>query len=157
MVSLLVSKAFPAFAGRVHRRDRCHRPSKRRSVWGWQQGIQRRHLVTASDNAAWRDGYSGRSERPPSRSLCREDFVPTSICPAPPATLKRTSLCTTTGRSVVVVATTNRVDAIDPALRRPGRFDREVRFGVPSPSDRRDILTKHLSGMHHSLTDDQVS
>ncbi len=41
---------------------------------------------------------------------------------------------------VVVIGATNRADAIDPALRRPGRFDREIRFGLPSRADRVAIL-----------------
>ena len=42
--------------------------------------------------------------------------------------------------AVVVVAATNRPEALDQALRRPGRFDREVEVGVPSPAARADIL-----------------
>ena len=45
--------------------------------------------------------------------------------------------------AVVVVAATNRPDAVDPALRRPGRFDREVHFALPGPAARRDILRLH--------------
>lgn len=41
---------------------------------------------------------------------------------------------------VVVIAATNRPEALDTALRRPGRFDREVEVGVPSPADRAEIL-----------------
>lgn len=41
---------------------------------------------------------------------------------------------------VIVVGATNRIDTIDPALRRPGRFDREIEIGVPSESDRLEIL-----------------
>ena len=37
---------------------------------------------------------------------------------------------------VVVIAATNRVNAIDPALRRPGRFDREIEIGVPNRDGR---------------------
>lgn len=48
---------------------------------------------------------------------------------------------------VVVVGATNRPDAIDPALRRPGRFDREIEIGVPSEADRREILQIHTRGM----------
>ena len=44
---------------------------------------------------------------------------------------------------VVVIAATNRPDAVDPALRRPGRFDREIRFALPGPSARVDILKVH--------------
>jgi len=42
--------------------------------------------------------------------------------------------------NVVVLAATNRPDRIDPALRRPGRFDWEITFDLPSPSDRLEIL-----------------
>ena len=57
---------------------------------------------------------------------------------------------------MVVTAATNRPDALDAALRRPGRFDREVEVGVPPPADRRDILGKQLGGMAHSLAPEQV-
>ena len=48
--------------------------------------------------------------------------------------------------AVVVVAATNRPEALDPALRRPGRFDREVEVGVPSPAARADILRYSCHG-----------
>ena len=48
---------------------------------------------------------------------------------------------------VVVIGATNRVDAIDAALRRPGRFDREIEIGVPGEPDRIDILKIHTRGM----------
>ncbi len=48
---------------------------------------------------------------------------------------------------VVVIGATNRVDAIDPALRRPGRFDREMEIGVPNEVDRSEILKIHTRGM----------
>ncbi|TYC89338.1 CDC48 family AAA ATPase [Novosphingobium sp. BW1] len=48
---------------------------------------------------------------------------------------------------VVVIAATNRPDAIDEALRRPGRFDREIVIGVPDERGRREILTIHTRGM----------
>jgi len=44
---------------------------------------------------------------------------------------------------VVVIGATNRVDAIDAALRRPGRFDREIEIGVPSEPDRIEIMKIH--------------
>ena len=50
-------------------------------------------------------------------------------------------------QNVVVIAATNRVDAIDEALRRPGRFDREINVGVPDERGRRDILEIHTRGM----------
>ncbi len=48
---------------------------------------------------------------------------------------------------VIVIAATNREDAIDPALRRPGRFDREIEIGVPSRAGRKEILEIHTRGM----------
>ena len=49
--------------------------------------------------------------------------------------------------NVVVIAATNRPDAIDEALRRPGRFDREIVIGVPDEKGRREILSIHTRGM----------
>ena len=48
---------------------------------------------------------------------------------------------------VVVIAATNRPDSIDPALRRPGRFDREIEIGIPDAEGRFDILSIHTRGM----------
>jgi transitional endoplasmic reticulum ATPase len=48
---------------------------------------------------------------------------------------------------VVVIAATNRVNALDPALRRPGRFDREIEIGVPDKNGRLEILQIHSRGM----------
>ncbi|MGY4884520.1 MAG: CDC48 family AAA ATPase [Nanobdellota archaeon] len=48
---------------------------------------------------------------------------------------------------VIVIGATNRVNAIDPALRRPGRFDREIEVGVPSKDGRLQILKIHTRGM----------
>ena len=53
---------------------------------------------------------------------------------------------------VVVIGATNRVNSIDPALRRPGRFDREIEIGIPDEEGRLDILHIHTRGM--PLTDD---
>ncbi|MGB7373305.1 CDC48 family AAA ATPase [Pontixanthobacter sp.] len=49
--------------------------------------------------------------------------------------------------NLVVIAATNRPDAIDEALRRPGRFDREIIIGVPDEKGRREILAIHTRGM----------
>ena len=49
--------------------------------------------------------------------------------------------------NLVVIAATNRPDAIDEALRRPGRFDREIVVGVPDERGRREILAIHTRGM----------
>lgn len=51
---------------------------------------------------------------------------------------------------VIVIAATNRVNAIDPALRRPGRFDREIEINVPSKEGRLAILKIHTRGMPFS-------
>ena len=48
---------------------------------------------------------------------------------------------------VVVIGATNRVNAVDPALRRPGRFDREIELGVPDKDGRLEILQIHARGM----------
>jgi transitional endoplasmic reticulum ATPase len=48
---------------------------------------------------------------------------------------------------LIVIAATNRVDAIDPALRRPGRFDREIELGVPDMQERLEIMEVHGRGM----------
>jgi transitional endoplasmic reticulum ATPase len=48
---------------------------------------------------------------------------------------------------VVVIGATNRINAIDPALRRPGRFDREIELGVPDRNGRLEILEIHTRGM----------
>jgi transitional endoplasmic reticulum ATPase len=48
---------------------------------------------------------------------------------------------------VVVMAATNLPDSIDPALRRPGRFDREIVIGVPDRHGRREVIAVHTRGM----------
>ncbi|XP_051125837.1 calmodulin-interacting protein 111 isoform X2 [Andrographis paniculata] len=56
----------------------------------------------------------------------------------------------------VILAATNRPDSIEPALRRSGRLDREIEIGVPSSSQRSEILLALLSEMHHSLLDKNI-
>ena len=53
---------------------------------------------------------------------------------------------------VIVIGATNRVDSLDPALRRGGRFDREIEIGVPNEAGRREILQVHTRNM--PLSDD---
>ncbi len=48
---------------------------------------------------------------------------------------------------VIVIGATNRPDSIDPALRRPGRFDREIEIGVPNAEGRLEVLQIHTRGM----------
>ena len=49
--------------------------------------------------------------------------------------------------NVIVLGATNRAESIDPALRRPGRFDREIEIGVPNVEGRLEILQIHTRGM----------
>ncbi len=49
--------------------------------------------------------------------------------------------------SVIVIGATNRPNALDPALRRPGRFDREIEIGIPDKRGRKEILQIHTRGM----------
>ncbi|ESP00580.1 hypothetical protein LOTGIDRAFT_213026 [Lottia gigantea] len=58
---------------------------------------------------------------------------------------------------VVVIGATNRIDSIDPALRRPGRFDREFLFPLPSLSARRQILTIHTKGWSPKLSPEFIA
>uniref|UniRef100_A0A6B2L1D6 AAA+ ATPase domain-containing protein n=1 Tax=Arcella intermedia TaxID=1963864 RepID=A0A6B2L1D6_9EUKA len=57
---------------------------------------------------------------------------------------------------VIVLAATNRPNSIDSALRRPGRFDREIEIGIPSVPDRHSILKLYLSNMKHNLSDSDI-
>ncbi|XP_054638061.1 ATPase family AAA domain-containing protein 2-like isoform X2 [Dunckerocampus dactyliophorus] len=57
---------------------------------------------------------------------------------------------------IVVIGATNRLDSIDPALRRPGRFDREFLFGLPDREARRDILKIHTRQWTPPLSDNFV-
>ena len=54
---------------------------------------------------------------------------------------------------VIVIGATNRPDSVDPALRRPGRFDREFYFPLPSTAARRSILDIHTKGWQPGLSD----
>ncbi len=54
--------------------------------------------------------------------------------------------------NVIVIGATNRPGALDPALRRPGRFDREIEIGVPDKQGRHEVLQIHTRGM--PLADD---
>jgi transitional endoplasmic reticulum ATPase len=63
---------------------------------------------------------------------------------------------TSRGR-VVVIAATNRPNSIDPALRRPGRFDREIRIEVPGESNRLKIIRGLIKNMPHTLCEAELS
>jgi transitional endoplasmic reticulum ATPase len=59
---------------------------------------------------------------------------------------------------VIVIAATNRPNALDPALRRPGRFDRELEIGVPDQKGRKEILQIHTRNMPlESVEIDKIS
>uniref|UniRef100_A0A8R1HZS2 Tat-binding homolog 7 n=1 Tax=Caenorhabditis japonica TaxID=281687 RepID=A0A8R1HZS2_CAEJA len=57
---------------------------------------------------------------------------------------------------VVVIGATNRLDSLDPALRRPGRFDRELRFSLPDLNARRQILDIHTSKWEENKPEPQT-
>ncbi|NWV02752.1 SPAT5 protein, partial [Ptilonorhynchus violaceus] len=58
---------------------------------------------------------------------------------------------------LLVLGATNRPHALDAALRRPGRFDKEIEIGIPNSQDRLDILQKLLKKVPHSLTEEQLA
>ncbi|XP_062281328.1 ATPase family gene 2 protein homolog A isoform X1 [Scomber scombrus] len=58
---------------------------------------------------------------------------------------------------LLVLGATNRPHALDPALRRPGRFDKELEVGVPGAAERADILHKQLSSVPCSATTEEVT
>ncbi|KAK3099289.1 hypothetical protein FSP39_002087 [Pinctada imbricata] len=60
-------------------------------------------------------------------------------------------------RLILVIAATVNPDALDPALRRPGRFDREIEVPVPSSKDRFEILQRQLESIPHSLTPGDIT
>ncbi|HKJ96379.1 MAG TPA: VCP-like ATPase, partial [Thermoplasmataceae archaeon] len=56
---------------------------------------------------------------------------------------------------VIVIGASNRIDAVDPALRRPGRFDREINIGVPDRYGRKEILSIHARGMPLGMEEEE--
>jgi transitional endoplasmic reticulum ATPase len=56
---------------------------------------------------------------------------------------------------VIVIGASNRIDAVDPALRRPGRFDREINIGVPDKNGRKEILSIHTRGMPMGISEQE--
>ncbi|MBI5156546.1 MAG: AAA family ATPase [Acidimicrobiia bacterium] len=59
--------------------------------------------------------------------------------------------------NVLLIGATNRADSLDPALLRPGRFDRVLHFGLPSRKDRRDLIDFFLDRKAHDTTMDEVA
>jgi SpoVK/Ycf46/Vps4 family AAA+-type ATPase len=58
--------------------------------------------------------------------------------------------------SIVVIGATNRIDSVDPALRRPGRFDRELLFTLPGKDARKAILRIQTKNWNPPLASDLV-
>ena len=59
--------------------------------------------------------------------------------------------------NVLLIGATNRADSLDPALLRPGRFDRILHFGLPSRHERRDLIDFFLEAKAHDSTMDEVA
>jgi len=59
-------------------------------------------------------------------------------------------------KKLIIIGATNRPDTIDAAMRRPGRFDREIEIGIPSQIQRKDILMKLLSKIPNNLNEKQI-
>ncbi|XP_072170900.1 ATPase family gene 2 protein homolog A-like [Diadema setosum] len=66
-------------------------------------------------------------------------------------------LCGLSQGHVLVLGATSRPDSIDPALRRPGRFDREIEISVPNARERKQILDKHLASVSTALKEEDVA
>ena len=62
---------------------------------------------------------------------------------------------------VIVIGSTNRPEALDPALRRPGRFDLEIEFDPPDTNERREILRiildNYASGHYEGINFDEIA
>jgi len=82
-----------------------------------------------------------------------------AVCPKEATTHRWTATlvsCMDTAPHVFVLAATNSPHTVDPALRRPGRFDREIAIGIPSKTTRRNILQAMLDPVPKSVTLEQV-
>ena len=58
---------------------------------------------------------------------------------------------------MVVIAATNCPGFLDPALRRPGRLEKEIEIGIPKSTERADILYKLLNKVRHNITSEQAT
>ena len=83
----------------------------------------------------------------------RQDYVHSSVV----STLLAMMDGLDTRGQVVVIGATNRIDAIDPALRRPGRFDRELYFPLPSEAQRTAILKLELTKFRPPISPDEIT
>ena len=59
-------------------------------------------------------------------------------------------------KRIVVIGATNRPHALDQALRRAGRFDKEIEIGIPDAKARSEIFNVHLRGVPHTLTESEL-
>ncbi|KAJ1976083.1 AAA+-type ATPase [Dimargaris verticillata] len=75
----------------------------------------------------------------------------------PHSPLTPASSTTSSDTRWVVIGATNRPDALDDALRRPGRFDREVEIGIPDQTARLAILCTLLADIPHTVTNDDIA
>jgi AAA family ATPase len=62
----------------------------------------------------------------------------------------------TTSKNVVLIGATNRIEAVDAALRRPGRFDREIEVTIPSAEERTEILSVLLRDVPNMLSHSDI-
>ncbi|EFA81375.1 AAA ATPase domain-containing protein [Heterostelium album PN500] len=61
------------------------------------------------------------------------------------------------GSKIIVIGCTNRPDSLDSALRRPGRFDREIEIGIPNPESREEILKIFMNKIPNDLTASELT
>jgi ribosome biogenesis ATPase len=82
---------------------------------------------------------------------CMDDLLPAAAAPTSAddtaTTADDASAPASSSAHVVVIGATNRPDALDPALRRAGRFDREISLGIPTEAARREILKVLCRGL----------
>ncbi len=70
---------------------------------------------------------------------------------------RQVKLKSPTFANILLIGATNRADSLDPALLRPGRFDRVLHFGLPARSQRRELIDLFLSGKAHDETLDDIA
>ncbi len=93
-------------------------------------------------------------EQPPWSRRVRNAWIDAANAWLPPG--RQLSKPTFTPANILVIGATNRAADLDPALLRPGRFDRSIYFGLPSRSGRRDIITYYLDRKAHEAELDGV-
>lgn len=66
-------------------------------------------------------------------------------------------ISTDSNKPLIVIGCTNKPDNLDSAIRRPGRFDKEITIDIPSPKGRLDILRRMISKLPNTLSDDDLN